>query len=71
MAIAATTLAGRSVAAQISLSNLLQTYDGNPKTAAVITVPAGLSHIITYAGSATPPTNSGSYPVVATVVDPG
>ncbi len=58
------------MAAQVTLSNLAQTYSGIPIVATAVTVPAGLNVNITYAGSATPPTNAGSYAVVATIVDP-
>jgi hypothetical protein len=64
-------LTGVSMATQVSvtLSNLTQTYNGGPR---VVTVsPPGLTYTVTYAGSTTPPVNAGSYPVVATVVDPG
>jgi len=37
--------------------------------ATVSTAPGGLAVIVTYNGSATPPTNAGSYSVIATVVD--
>jgi hypothetical protein len=36
----------------------------------VTTTPAGLSYTVTYAGSPTPPTAAGSYPVVATITNP-
>jgi hypothetical protein len=57
-------------AATVSLSNLTQTYDGTAKLATVVTTPAGLSVSVTYNGSATPPTDAGSYAVVAIVHDP-
>src|SRR5436190_1725649 len=56
--------------AQVTLGNLAQTFDGNPKSASVNTVPAGLSVAVTYDGSATAPTNAGVYAVTATVTDP-
>ena len=56
--------------AQVSLSNLAQTYDGSPEAATVTTTPSGLSVSVTYNGSATVPTAAGSYSVVATVTDP-
>ncbi|MES2922371.1 MAG: MBG domain-containing protein [Verrucomicrobiota bacterium] len=62
--------AGISMAAQVTLSNLAQIYSGSQKSATVVTSPVGLNYSITYAGSTTPPTNAGSYAVVATVVDP-
>ncbi|MBN8460493.1 MAG: S8 family serine peptidase [Verrucomicrobia bacterium] len=56
--------------ATVTLGSLAQTYDGNPKPAGVTTDPAGLATSVTYDGSATVPSNAGSYPVVATVTDP-
>src|SRR6266702_395 len=54
--------------ATITLSNLAQTYDGLPKPVTATTSPAGLSGVsITYNGSATVPTNAGSYSVVASL----
>ncbi len=58
------------MAAQVTLSNLAQTYSGIPIFATAVTVPAGLNVNITYADSTTPPTNVGSYAVVATIMDP-
>jgi fibronectin type 3 domain-containing protein len=58
------------VPASMSLGGLSQNYDGSPKTVTVTTVPAGLSTILTYDGSPTPPTGAGSYALVATVQDP-
>lgn len=66
IAAALTNVAG---AAQVTLSNLAQTYTGSQKSVTVTTVPAGLTCTVTYAGSTTAPTNAGSYAVVATVVD--
>ena len=57
--------------AQVTLGNLQQTFDGNPKSVSVITNPAGLNMAVTYDGSATAPTNAGTYAVIATVNDPG
>ncbi len=63
--------------ATVILSNLSQTYIGAPEPVGVSTSPSGLTVTFTYTGidgtsypaSATPPTNPGSYQVVATVVD--
>ncbi len=63
-------LAGQVHAAQVTLSNLTQTYSGAQKVVTVTTVPAGLQTTVTYAGSTTAPTEAGSYAVVATIVDP-
>lgn len=71
----ATVFGGVSMAAQVTLSNLSQTYNGSPKSVTVTTVPTGLNVTVTYADSTTPPsttapTNAGSYAVVATINDP-
>lgn len=57
-------------AAQLTLGNLLQTFDGNPKNVSVTSNPAGLNIVVTYNGSATAPINAGTYAVIATVNDP-
>ncbi len=64
-------VAGEAMAAQITLSNLSQTYNGSPKSATATTVPAGLGYTITYGndGSTTPPIQAGSYALVATIED--
>ncbi|HEY8995378.1 MAG TPA: MBG domain-containing protein, partial [Lacunisphaera sp.] len=56
--------------AAVVLGNLSTVYDGAAKPVAVTTTPAGLPLAVTYDGSATAPTNAGSYNVVATVTDP-
>jgi hypothetical protein len=63
-------LTNTAATAQVTLSNLVQTFDGTPKSVSVSSNPAGLNVAVTYNGSATPPTNAGSYPVIATVTDP-
>ena len=63
------TLVVAKAAAAVTLSNLAQDYDGSPKSATASTVPAGLTVAITYDGSPTAPSATGSYAVVATVVD--
>src|SRR2546422_7287326 len=51
--------------ATLTLSNLTQGYDGSPKPVTVTTGPAALTVVsITYNGSATAPTDIGSYSVV-------
>jgi pectin methylesterase-like acyl-CoA thioesterase len=55
--------------AVVSLSNLTQTFDGTPKPVTVSTDPGGLNVDVTYNGSATAPTDAGTYTVVATVTD--
>jgi hypothetical protein len=55
--------------ATVTLSDLVQTYDEDPKPVTVTTVPSGLTVDVTYDGSATVPTDAGTYAVVATVND--
>ena len=58
------------IPASVVLSNLNQTFDGFAKTVNVATTPAGISHELTYAGQFMPPTDAGSYDVVATINNP-
>jgi hypothetical protein len=44
-------------------------YDGNPFVITATTKPLNLAYILTYNGSTTPPTNAGTYTVVATIDD--
>ena len=56
--------------ASLNLANLNQTFDGTAKPVAVVTIPSGLSGItVTYNGGALPPSNAGSYSVVATLTN--
>ncbi len=55
--------------AGIALSNINTVYNGLPQSVIPTTTPSGLNVIITYDGSATPPTDAGSYAVVATLDD--
>ena len=64
------TLVIAKATAQITLSNLTQIFDGNPKPVLVTTAPPSLGVNVTYAGNPPPaPSAVGSYPVVATIVD--
>ncbi|MCP5533120.1 MAG: hypothetical protein H7A48_08100 [Akkermansiaceae bacterium] len=56
-------------AAIVTLDGLEQTADGTPKIVTATTDPSGLAVVVTYDGSATPPTEAGSYAIVATVSD--
>ena len=56
--------------ATVTLSNLAQVYDGNPKSVTVTTVPPNLTVDVTYNGFAFPPPYVGSYTVIGTVNDP-
>ncbi len=53
--------------ATVTLGSLSATYDGSPKTVTASTTPAGLALVMTYDGSATAPTNAGTYAVIATI----
>lgn len=64
-----TVVAGNN--ASPTLGGLAHVYDGTPKVATVTTIPAGVSTAVTYNGSSTPPTNAGTYSVVATVTQTG
>jgi MBG domain/Legume lectin domain/Abnormal spindle-like microcephaly-assoc'd, ASPM-SPD-2-Hydin len=57
-------------AATVTLSSLAQTYTGGPLAATATTNPASLAVSFIYNGSPTPPTNVGSYAVVATITNP-
>ncbi len=65
-------LTNEAAQASITLdsSTLSSTYDGNPHAVTATTNPAGKSYTVTYNGSATAPTNAGTYNVVATINDP-
>ncbi len=56
-------------AATVTLGSLASTYDGTAKSATATTNPAGLNVTFTYDGSATPPTDAGSYAVVGTIAE--
>ena len=66
---AAGTLVIAKAAATVTLENLLQAYDGAPKSVTATTVPPGLAVVITYDGSPTAPSAAGSYAVTGTVSD--
>ena len=51
----------------LTFHGLDQTYDGTPRLVTVSGVPAGYTATLTYAGSLTPPTDAGTYPVVVTL----
>lgn len=54
-----------SGACVISLSGLEQDYEGTPKAVSATTTPVDLSYSLTYSGLTTPPTEPGSYVVMA------
>ena len=53
----------------ITLGSLSQTYTGLAEPATATTIPSGLTVSFTYNGSATVPTNAGSYTVIGTIND--
>jgi hypothetical protein len=56
--------------ATITLGTVEPTYTGLPIEATATTSPGGLDVLFTYDGSATPPTDAGTYAIVATIDDP-
>lgn len=56
-----------NTAATVTLSDLGQAYTGAARPVTATTDPAGLTVNLTYDGSATAPTNPGTYAVVATI----
>ena len=63
------TISISKASASVVLGNMNQNYDGNQKIVSVTTTPAGLTVDLTYNGSSTAPTNSGTYNVVGTIND--
>ncbi|MBJ7285211.1 MAG: cadherin-like beta sandwich domain-containing protein, partial [Akkermansiaceae bacterium] len=61
------TLVISKAAATVTLGSLAQAYSGAAKSATATTTPSGLTVDFTYDGSASAPTNVGSYAVVGTV----
>jgi len=55
--------------AMVTLGGLTQAYDGEPRAVTVTTDPPNLTVDVTYGGVSTPPSEVGSYAVVATVND--
>jgi hypothetical protein len=55
--------------ATVTLSGLSQTYTGNAISATAGTMPSGLTVNLTYNGSASAPTNVGSYNVIGAISD--
>ncbi len=55
--------------AWLSLSNLVQTYDGTVKPVTANTTPTNLMVVLTYDGSSNAPVTAGNYQVVGTIVD--
>jgi len=64
------TLVVARAAAAVVLGGLSQAYTGTTRAVTVSTIPVGLAVTVTYNGSSAPPTDPGSYGVVAVVADP-
>jgi len=64
---ATNTLVIAKAAATLTLNNLSQAYNGNAITVAASTTPLGLNVNFTYNGSASAPTNVGTYTVIGTI----
>ena len=64
------TFAVTKAVASVTLSNLVQSYNGAPKSVTATSEESISSYSISYSGSTNAPVLAGSYPVVATVVDP-
>jgi hypothetical protein len=54
----------------VTVASVSAVYDGNPHPVVPVTSPAGVAMNVTYNGSLTPPTNSGTYNVAAMVANP-
>jgi hypothetical protein len=59
-----------AASAQVSISDLAQSYDGSAHAVTVTTVPAGLDVTLTYSGLPSAPVHAGTYAVVAQIADP-
>lgn len=59
----------KSTNATVNLTNLVQTYNGQPREVSYTTNPAGLKVEITYDGSSAKPVNAGNYNVVVVIDD--
>jgi hypothetical protein len=56
-----------SIPVTVTITGRNHNYNGSPKSVTVTTDPTGIPVIVTYNGNTTPPTNPGTYAVVATV----
>ncbi len=60
---------GEFIDVDVTIDDLWQTYDGQPKEVTVTTEPEGPAYTVTYDGDSTAPTVAGSYEVVVTVIE--
>jgi hypothetical protein len=66
-AIGTLTITGKGT---VSITDLVQIFDGSPKPATITTLPVGLTATVTYNGSANAPVNAGTYQVSVLINDP-
>jgi hypothetical protein len=57
--------------ASVTLSNLVQAFNGTARSATITTTPPGLSVSLSYNGSTNAPTNPGLYTLIGSVTQPG
>ena len=60
-----------NVVASVTLSNLVQAFNGTARSATATTTPPGLSVSLSYNGSTNAPTNPGLYTLIGSVTQPG
>jgi len=63
------TLVIQKALAGVSIGDLSQTYDGGARVVSISTVPGDLPVSVTYDGQTTPPVDTGTYTVEATITD--
>ena len=64
------TITIEEVPVTVTLGDLQQTWDGDPKSVSVTTAPTGVMVEVTYDGTTTAPTGPDSYTVIGTVTQP-
>jgi hypothetical protein len=62
--------ASLKASATVTITNLIQTFDGRAKSVSVATMPTNLPVNLIYNGSPDAPTNVGNYTVIGTINDP-
>jgi hypothetical protein len=70
MGVGTGTLIINPASAEITLTELSQSYNGTPRAVSASVTPSAAGVSVTYNGSATAPTNAGSYTIVATTTNP-
>ena len=62
--------ASLKASATVTITNLIQTFDGRAKSVSIATTPANLTVNLIYNGSPDAPTNVGNYTVIGAINDP-